>query len=92
MAPVRVRSFPRKLREMVVNTAAAMKLSTNDWPITRSASGMSRRPMLIAITTPDPTVMPMVREIITNRVICDTVTAAMALSETRLTQNASTSW
>ena len=53
---------------------------------------MSPRPMLIAITTPDPTVIPMVREIITNRVICDTVTAAMALPERRLTQNASTSW
>ena len=76
----------------MVNTAAAMKLSTNDCPITRSASGMSPRPMLIAITTPDPTVMPMVSEIITNSVICDTVTAAMAWSDTRLTQNASTSW
>ena len=75
----------------MVKTAAAIRFSTNDWPSTRSASWRSRRPMLMAITTPEPTVMPMVRETITNRVICDTVTAAMALAETRLTQNASTS-
>ena len=92
VAPVRVSSCPRSDRHRVVKTAAAMMLRTKDWPSTRSASAMSRRPMLMAITTPEPTVMPMVSEIITNRVIWETVTAAMALSDTRLTQNASTSW
>ncbi len=92
VAPVRVSSGRRNASAMAVKNAAARMLSTNDCPRIRSASGRSRRPMQVAISTPEPTVIPMVSEIITNRVICDTVTAAMAASEIRLTQNASTNW
>ena len=77
---------------MTVRNAAARMLSTNDGPRIRSGSGTSPRPMLIAVSTPERTVIPMVSQIITNRVICDTVTARMAASEIRLTQNASTNF
>ena len=47
---------------------------------------MSRRPMAMAISTPEPTVMPMLSESITNRVTWEMLTAAMASGESLPTQ------
>ena len=69
-----------------------MKLSTNDWPRMRSASSMARAPMLMAMRTPEPTVMPIVSDTDVNRASCDMFTAASASPASRLTQNASTAW
>ena len=52
----------------------------------RSASVMSRRPMAMAISTPEPTVMPMLSESITNRVTWEILTAAMASGDSLPTQ------
>jgi hypothetical protein len=90
VAPEADSSGRRKSRLMAVNTAPAMAESTKDWPRMRSASMMSRRPMAMAISTPDPTVMPMLSEIITKRVSCEMLTAAIASGENLLTQKAST--
>ena len=46
---------------------------------------MSFAPIRMAITTPEPAVMPKPKEIMTNRLICEILTAAMASDDNLLT-------